>query len=80
MLSKSASVRSWLAKRAKKSDNAAPTPEYDELQRYFDSFDEDGSGVVTVEELREPLMTLGLVRDEHELEEVFRMMDSDRSG
>jgi len=52
----------------------------DELQLAFEVFDTDGSGVITREELREKLTTLGEKLSEEEVEELLAEADTDKSG
>lgn len=51
-----------------------------ELELAFKVFDTDGSGVITREELREKLTTLGEKLSEEEVEELLAEADTDRSG
>lgn len=51
-----------------------------ELELAFKVFDTDGSGVITREELREKLTTLGEKLSEEEVEELLAEADTDKSG
>ena len=51
-----------------------------ELQQLFKSFDLDGSGTVSVEEIDEVAKKMGLAMPHDELLELVRVVDRDQSG
>jgi calmodulin len=61
--------------------DAPPTPEANEALRVaFRSYDQDGDGYVTIDELRRLLAGQGEHLTQSELEEVIRDLDTDGDG
>ena len=50
------------------------------MKVYFDSLDLDSSGAICVDELKVPLIGLGLVDSVEEVENLLRLVDIDQSG
>mmetsp|Transcript_38256 Transcript_38256/g.34129 ORF Transcript_38256/g.34129 Transcript_38256/m.34129 type:complete len:126 (+) Transcript_38256:29-406(+) len=53
-------IRKWMAKHGKKHLINFDDKERSKLKQYFNSLDDDGSGSIGVDELVEPLISLGL--------------------
>ena len=51
-----------------------------ELRKFFNSLDDDRSGAIGVEEIKLPLIGLGLVNSIEEVEKLVRLVDDDGSG
>ena len=51
-----------------------------ELKRYFDSLDTDGGGSISVDELKVPLIGLGLVDSVQEVRDLVTLVDEDGNG
>ena len=51
-----------------------------ELKSWFDFLDKDGSGEITVEELEDPLSSMGLAKNRAEVESLVNKVDWDGSG
>lgn len=50
------------------------------LWEYFRSLDSDGSKSIGVDELEDPLIALGLVKDRQQVEKIIREVDDDDTG
>lgn len=50
------------------------------LQRWFDLLDSDGSGEVSVNELEDPLLSVGLATSKQEVVDLIARVDKDGSG
>ena len=50
------------------------------LREWFEALDADGSGDISVDELEEPLISIGLVSSKEDLEEMIRKYDSSGDG
>jgi len=50
------------------------------LRHYFMELDEDGSGEIGIEELEQPLISLGMCKTREEVEKIFNEVDEDGSG
>ena len=50
------------------------------LRRWFDSIDEDGSGDITIEEMKEPLLSVGAAINMHQVNAIMQAVDVDGSG
>ena len=50
-----------------------------ELKSWFDFLDKDGSGEITVEELEDPLISMGLAKNRAEVESLVNKVDWDGS-
>ena len=51
-----------------------------ELKGWFDFLDKDGSGEITVEELEDPLISMGLAKNRAQVEALIQKVDWDGSG
>jgi hypothetical protein len=79
-ITSSSEIRGWLKKHGKKRYIDFDERERRELRNYFDALDEDGSGWITVEELEEPLIGLGLAENRAEVSKMVQDVDADGSG
>lgn len=61
------SERKWLEKHGKKKFIDFNDKQRTKLKQYFSSLDNDGSGVIDIEELEEPLISLGLAESRAEV-------------
>lgn len=52
----------------------------DELKRVFATFDKNGDGFITKQELRESLKNIGMVMTEKDVEEMVEKLDSNGDG
>ena len=50
------------------------------LKNCFDSLDYDGGGSISIDELKVPLIGLGLVDSVEEVQELIERVDEDKSG
>ena len=50
------------------------------LKECFNSLDDDGSGSIGVDEIKGPLIGLGLVNSLEEVKELVKVVDEDESG
>ena len=50
------------------------------LRDCFKSLDADGSGAIGVDEIKDPLVGLGLVKSFKEVEDLVELVDEDGSG
>jgi len=73
-------VRKWMAKHGKKHLINFDDKERSKLKQYFKSLDEDGSGSIGVNELVEPLISLGLAENIDEVKRIVDSVDDDGSG
>jgi len=73
-------VRKWMAKHGKKHLINFDDKERSKLKQYFKSLDEDGSGSIGVNELVEPLISLGLAENIDEVKKIVDSVDDDGSG
>ena len=51
-----------------------------ELKKYFDSLDIDGNGSITVNELKVPMIGLGLVTTVKEVQDLIDLVDKNHNG
>jgi len=51
-----------------------------ELKELFSALDDDGSAAIGVDELENPLITLGLVNDRYEIKSIVDEVDDDKTG
>jgi Ca2+-binding EF-hand superfamily protein len=73
-------IRKWMAKHGKKHLINFDDKERSKLKQYFKSLDEDGSGSIGVNELVEPLISLGLAENIDEVKKIVDSVDDDGSG
>ena len=50
------------------------------LREYFNSLDVDGGGSISIDEIKVPLIGLGLVDTLKQVENIINMVDEDGSG
>lgn len=72
--------RAWLKRHGKINGLGFPQELKQALKAFFDELDTDSSGAVSVKELYEPLLALGLVESREQVQGLFRKVDSDCSG
>lgn len=72
--------RSWLQKHGKRQYIDFDANTRRQLHVYFRAMDEDGSGFISVEELLDPLVALGLAETKEEVKELFDVVDTDKSN
>ena len=72
--------RAWLKRHGKKDCLGFPPQLRQALKAFFGALDADSSGAVSIEELYEPLLALGLVETREQVQSLFHKVDSDSSG
>lgn len=72
--------RSWLRKHGKKRYIDFDGNTRENLRRYFLAMDADGTGTITVDELLDPLIALGLAESKEQVQVLFDNADYDHSG
>lgn len=72
--------RAWLKRHGKKDCLGFSAELRQALKAFFGALDADSSGAVSIEELYEPLLALGLVETREQVQALFRKVDSDSSG
>ncbi|KAJ0404843.1 hypothetical protein P43SY_007925 [Pythium insidiosum] len=70
----------WLDKHGKNSHLKELREKMALLRRWFESLDADGSGAVGVNELEDPLVSVGLARTRDEVQHLIDDVDKDGSG
>ncbi|GLD92887.1 hypothetical protein PINS_up001466 [Pythium insidiosum] len=70
----------WLDKHGKNSHLKELREKMALLRRWFESLDTDGSGAVGVNELEDPLVSVGLARTRDEVQHLIDEVDKDGSG
>ncbi|RLN73708.1 hypothetical protein BBJ28_00011035 [Nothophytophthora sp. Chile5] len=70
----------WLAKRAKQRRFQFSGDQKRMLRQWFDALDSDGSGKISVEELEDPMLSIGIVNDTREIREIVSTLDKDANG
>lgn len=50
------------------------------LKQYFSSLDEDGSGSIGIDELEDPLISLGIAESKDDVKKIIDTVDDDKSG
>ena len=50
------------------------------LKRYFDELDDDGSGLISADELEIPLISMNFIRNRDEAENVIASITGDRGA
>jgi len=73
-------IRKWMAKHGKKHLINFDDKERSKLKQYFKSLDDDGSGSIGVNELVEPMISLGLAENVDEVKRIIDSVDDDGSG
>mmetsp|Transcript_62776 Transcript_62776/g.72050 ORF Transcript_62776/g.72050 Transcript_62776/m.72050 type:complete len:299 (+) Transcript_62776:66-962(+) len=72
--------RMWLQKTGKSHFIDFDNHQRSQLKKYFLALDNDGSGNIGVEELEEPLISLGLAESKEEVEAIVSSVDEDGSN
>lgn len=70
----------WLSKRAKQPRFQFTGEQKRMLRQWFDALDSDGSGKISVEELEDPMLSIGIVNDTREIQEIVSRLDKDSNG
>ncbi|KAG6592585.1 Ca2+-binding protein/EF-hand superfamily protein [Phytophthora cinnamomi] len=70
----------WLAKHAKQPRFRFSGEQKRMLRQWFDALDSDGSGKISVEELEDPMLSIGIVTDTREIEQIVSKLDKDANG
>ncbi|GMI38849.1 hypothetical protein TrCOL_g10234 [Triparma columacea] len=70
----------WLTVRGKGAKMGERMEQEKMLRDWFEALDADGSGDISVDELEEPLISIGLVSSKEDLEEMIRKYDSSGDG
>ncbi|GMF55151.1 unnamed protein product [Phytophthora fragariaefolia] len=70
----------WLAKHAKQPRFQFSGEQKRMLRQWFDALDSDGSGKISVEELEDPMLSIGIVNDTREIEQIVSKLDKDANG
>ena len=70
----------WLKGRGKGTKMATEMDRVRMLRDWFEALDADGSGDISVDELEEPLISIGLVSSKQDLEEMIKKYDSSGDG
>lgn len=70
----------WLDKHGKSSDLKEYREKMVLLRRWFESLDTDGSGEVGLDELEDPLVSVGLARSRDDVRKLIEEVDSSGSG
>jgi hypothetical protein len=67
---------SWLRKRGKSLYMGFSHEQRQHIKAFFDSLDTEGAGGVTIDELLEPLLALGLVHTRNDVKQLFHRSDN----
>jgi len=70
----------WLTARGRGAKMGERMEQEKMLREWFEALDADGSGDISVDELEEPLISIGLVSSKEDLEEMIRKYDSSGDG
>ncbi|KAG3107388.1 hypothetical protein PI124_g13154 [Phytophthora idaei] len=70
----------WLTKHAKHPRFQFSGEQKRMLRQWFDALDTDGSGKISVEELEDPMLSIGIVNDTREIEQIVNKLDKDSNG
>ncbi|KUF76246.1 Caltractin [Phytophthora nicotianae] len=70
----------WLTKHAKQPRFQFSGEQKRMLRQWFDALDTDGSGKISVEELEDPMLSIGIVNDTREIEQIVSKLDKDSNG
>lgn len=72
--------RSWLRKHGKRQFIDFDSGTRKQLRSYFVAMDEDKSGYISIDELLDPLVALGLAETREEVQQLFDIVDTDKSN
>ncbi|DBA00183.1 TPA: hypothetical protein N0F65_007808 [Lagenidium giganteum] len=70
----------WLGKHAKHRRFEFSAEQKRMLRQWFDALDSDGSGMISVEELEDPMLSIGIVTDAKEVQEIMSRVDKNDNG
>ncbi|TYZ59245.1 hypothetical protein PybrP1_007886 [[Pythium] brassicae (nom. inval.)] len=70
----------WLGKRAKQRRFEFSADQKRMLRQWFNALDADGSGKISVEELEDPMLSIGIVTDPAEIKEIVDKLDKDANA
>lgn len=70
----------WLTKHAKQPRFQFSGEQKRMLRQWFDALDSDGSGKISVEELEDPMLSIGIVSDTREIAQIVSKLDKDANG
>uniref|UniRef100_K3W8I7 EF-hand domain-containing protein n=1 Tax=Globisporangium ultimum (strain ATCC 200006 / CBS 805.95 / DAOM BR144) TaxID=431595 RepID=K3W8I7_GLOUD len=70
----------WLGKHAKQRRFEFSAEQKKMLRQWFNALDADGSGKISVEELEDPMLSIGIVADPCEIKEIANKLDTDANG
>ncbi|EEY55311.1 uncharacterized protein PITG_09245 [Phytophthora infestans T30-4] len=70
----------WLTKHAKQPRFQFSGEQKRMLRQWFDALDTDKSGKISVEELEDPMLSIGIVNDTREIEQIVNKLDKDSNG
>jgi len=73
------SVRGWMAKHGRRHLINFDNKERSKLKQYFNSLDADGSGSIGLDELVDPLISLGIAESVDEVQRIIDSVDDDQS-
>jgi len=74
------SQENWLLRRKRGITGGFTCQQKRKLRKWFDSLDDDGSGEISAEELRDPLISFGLAKTEEDVIRIITDTDTDGSG
>ena len=72
--------RKWMFQRGKGHLIDFNDSQIRKLREYFNSLDTDGGGSISIDEIKVPLIGLGLVDTIKQVENIITMVDEDGSG
>eukprot|EP00753_Platysulcus_tardus_P005218 PLAT13003.1.p1 GENE.PLAT13003.1~~PLAT13003.1.p1 ORF type:complete len:576 (-),score=184.30 PLAT13003.1:111-1778(-) len=72
--------RKWLKLRGRQSRMDFTRSERLELKRWFDTLDADGSGEISLEELMDPLLSIGAATSMEDLQKLIQDVDTSGNG
>ncbi|KAF1320891.1 Ca2+-binding protein/ef-hand superfamily protein, partial [Globisporangium splendens] len=70
----------WLGKHAKQRHFEFSAEQKKMLRQWFNALDADGLGKISVEELEDPMLSIGIVTDPREIKEIVDKLDMDANG
>lgn len=72
-------IRNWMAKHGRRHLINFDNKERSKLKQYFNSLDADGSGSIGLDELVDPLISLGIAESVDEVQKIIDSVDDDNS-
>ncbi|KAJ0395676.1 hypothetical protein ATCC90586_003670 [Pythium insidiosum] len=70
----------WLERRKMRRRFEFTAEQKRMLRQWFDALDADGSGKISVEELEDPMLSIGIVSDRNEIRKIVGHLDKDANG